>query len=221
MTESRATRTAVLFDLDGTLINTRRLYFEAYRRALLTNLGRELSERDFSAVTRPTERGIFESTLPAADVVECMTRFYEHYSELHATHYEGFYAGVADLLEELRKRGVALGIVTNKSRRTWDITSAAAELGPFDVVIVADDVTEAKPDPEGLRLALSAMKRTPAEALYVGDAVHDLRAARAAGLLGVAALWSRTGARYESLKAAALELGAAVAETPHDVLQLI
>jgi HAD superfamily hydrolase (TIGR01549 family) len=212
---------AVLFDLDGTLINTKRLYLEAYRRALQPDLGRLLTDAEMLAIGSRTERRVFESFLPAGNGAECMQRFYQHYAELHASHFEGLYPGVAELLQTLRLRGVPLGIVTGKSRRAWEVTAAATELGPFDVVVVEDDVTQPKPDPSGLHAALIALGRGPTEALYVGDGAHDLQAARAAGILGVAALWSKRGERRTQLERAARDVGAALASSPQDVLALL
>src|SRR5688572_21828535 len=185
--------TAVLFDLDGTLINTKRLYLEAYRRALEPDLGRLLTDADILAIDSRTERRVFESCLASGEIADCMERFYQHYATLHEALFEGLYPGVVELLSELRARELPLGIVTGKSRRAWEATAAATELGPFDVVVVEDDVTQPKPDPSGLQAALAALQRVPAEALYVGDAAHDLHAARAASVLGVAALWSKRG----------------------------
>ncbi len=215
------TTSAVLFDLDGTLVNTRRLYFEAYKRALQSSLGRPITDHDIIAVNARTERRLFEASLPPALIDECVLRFYEHYAELHSTHFEGVYTGVPEVLAELRARGLMLGIVTGKSRRAWEVTAAAAGLGEFDVVVVEDDVAEAKPDPAGLRLAIGLLGLPAAQAVYVGDAQHDLDAARAAGMRGIAALWSKSGGRHERLKRVAEDMGAATADAPAPLLALI
>ena len=212
---------AVLFDLDGTLINTKRLYLEAYRRALQPDLGRLVTDAEILAIDSRTERRVFESCLPPGEIAACMQRFYQHYAELHATHFEGLYPGVAELLRTLRSLRLPLGIVTGKSRGAWEVTAAATQLGHFDVVVVEDDVAQPKPDPSGLHTALIAVGRKPAEALYVGDGAHDLHAAHAAGILGVAALWSKRGERRSRLERAARELDAVLASTPQDVLALL
>ena len=84
-----------------------------------------------------------------------------------------------------------MGLVTGKSRRSWDITRAVTEgLEPFEVLVFDDDVRAPKPDPHGLELALEALGVEPARAAYVGDTLSDMEAARDAGLRPVAALWS-------------------------------
>jgi HAD superfamily hydrolase (TIGR01509 family) len=212
---------AVLFDLDGTLISTKRLYLEAYRRALEPHLGRLLSDADILRIDSRTERRVFETCLPTGDIAACVERFYEHYAQLHASLFDGLYPGVIDLLAELRQREIVLGIVTGKSRRAWEVTAAATELGIFAAVVVEDDVAQPKPDPAGLHTALATLQLKPGEALYVGDAAHDLHAASAAGILGVAALWSKKGERRIQLERSAREVGAALAESPADILALL
>ena len=212
---------AVLFDLDGTLINTKRLYLEAYRRALQPDLGRLVTDAEILAIDSRTERRVFESCLPPGEIAACTQRFYQHYAELHASLFEGLYPGVPELLQTLRARNFPLGIVTGKSRGAWGVTAAAAKLGHFDIVVVEDDVEQPKPDPAGLHTALIAIGRKPAEAMYVGDGIHDLHAAHAAGILGVAALWSKRAERRSQLERAARELGAALASSPQDILALL
>ena len=220
MADKRAIK-AVLFDLDGTLINTKRLYLEAYRRALEPDLGRLLTDQDILAIDSRTEHKVFETCLRADDIAACIQRFYGHYAALHDSLFDGLYPGVLELLDELRRRRMTMGIVTGKSRRAWEVTAAATELGLFDVVIVEDDVSQPKPDPSGLQAELDALQLTPDDALYIGDAAHDLQAASAAGVQGVAALWSKKGDRRIQLERAARDVAAILASSPADILALL
>jgi phosphoglycolate phosphatase/pyrophosphatase PpaX len=120
-----------------------------------------------------------------------MVEFRKHYAELHATHFGGIYDGVFETLAELRTRGVRNGVVTGKSRSSWEITLAEIELGDFDVVVVDDDVAHPKPDPEGILSALDLLGVRPREAVYVGDSPGDMEAALAARTHAAAALWSK------------------------------
>ena len=122
---------------------------------------------------------------------ECIKEFARHYTELHPTHFGGVYDGVEDTLKELRRRGVPNGIVTGKSRNAWEITLIHVELGNFDVIVVDDDVTNPKPDPEGIVRAVEALKVDPSNAIYVGDSPADMEAAIAAGVKPAAAMWSK------------------------------
>jgi phosphoglycolate phosphatase-like HAD superfamily hydrolase len=211
---------AVLFDLDGTLINTTRLYLEAYRRALQPDLGRLATDAEILAIDSRTERRVFESCLPPGAVADCMQRFYKHYAELHTSHFEGFTRASRSFCRRCVRCDFLWESSREKSGRV-EATAAATQLGHFDVVVVEDDVAQPKPDPSGLHTALIAVGCEPVEALYVGDGAHDLHAAHAAGIFGVAALWSKRGERRARLERIAREVGAALASSPADVLTLL
>jgi pyrophosphatase PpaX len=181
---------AVLWDVDGTLVSTKDLYLECYRRALEPYVGKRLSDEELLGARPHSELQVLKSRSGEA-YEACMAAFARHYAELHATHFGGIYAGVTDVLHELRARGIRTGIVTGKSRSSWEITLAQIELGEFDVVVVDDDVANPKPDPEGLLAALRALDVKPEDALYVGDSPDDMAAAHAAGMHPAAALWSK------------------------------
>jgi pyrophosphatase PpaX len=201
---------AVLFDLDGTLVGTKSLYLEAYRCAVEPYVRDGMTHREIMALRPTSERAFIRAVVSESDFAACLEGFYRAYRELHEGMFEGVFPGIPALLESLRSAGVPLGIVTGKSRRSWEVTGAVAELGPFDVLVFDDDVRAPKPDPHGLELALEALGVTPGRAVYVGDTMSDLRAARSAGLLPITVLWARAEAERAALKRAALEEGAAV-----------
>lgn len=212
---------AILFDLDGTLVATKRLYLEAYRRALETHLGHLPSPEELVAMRPYSELRFLEAVVGPELYEACLADFRRHYAELHDTHFGGLYDGVEDMLAALRARHVPLGIVTGKSRGSWDVTVANVELGPFAVTVFDDDVTRPKPDPEGLLIALQRLGIPPARAAYVGDGVGDARAAAAAGLLPVAALWPKKPEELDRFTNQVLGLGAVLARTPADVVALV
>ncbi|MGH7482680.1 MAG: HAD family hydrolase, partial [Longimicrobiales bacterium] len=187
---------AVLFDLDGTLFDTKRLYLECYRRALAPVLGREPTDAEILAL-RPRSEVRFLLEHLAADPhgedrrEACFGLFYDAYERLHADYFDGVYDGVADLIATLRARRVRVGIVSGKSRRSWAITLAHLTLGDFDALVLDDDVAEPKPHPEGLDRALAMLGVAPAAAAYVGDTMGDVAAAQAAGVTPIAAAWAR------------------------------
>jgi pyrophosphatase PpaX len=209
---------AVLFDLDGTLIATKALYLEAYRTAVARYVREDLSHADILALKPTSELAFLRAVVAESDFDECLECFYEAYRELHEPLFEGVYPGIPELLGQLRRAGTPIGIVTGKSRRSWAVTSGVITLGPFDVLVFDDDVRAPKPDPHGLILALERLDVSPARAVYVGDTISDLRAARAAGLAPVTVLWARApGDRAELAEQAVREGASAVAERPEDL----
>jgi pyrophosphatase PpaX len=182
---------AVLWDVDGTLVSTKDLYLECYRRALEPYMGKLLSDEElFSLKPHHSELRILRNH--SGDAFEaCITAFTEHYAVLHKTHFGGLYDGIGETINALRERGIRNGIVTGKSRKSWEITLAEVELGDFDVVIADDDVADPKPHPEGILAALAALDVAPENAIYIGDSPTDIEAAQAAGVSAAAAMWSK------------------------------
>lgn len=209
----------VLFDLDGTLIDTKRLYLECYRRAVEPRLARRPTDEELMALRPRSELRFLGALVPPTELEACLADFWKHYDALHPTHFGGVYDGVPELLTALRSAGHALGIVTGKSRRSWEITGPIAALGPFDVLVLDDDVAAAKPDPHGIRVALDRLDTPPARAVYVGDTVSDVLAARAAGVLPIAATWGRSDPQGFAERAAAE--GARIVHHPNEVPPLL
>jgi HAD superfamily hydrolase (TIGR01509 family) len=210
---------AVLFDLDGTLIDTWRLYVEAYQRTLTPLFGRPPTLAELAAFKPASELRTLHNAVGAAAVAGYHRAFLDHYAALHDRLCDGPYPGVAGLLAELRRRGLPLGIVTGKSRAAWEITAARCALGPFAPVVTDEDVRLPKPDPQGLRIALAALGAAPADCIYVGDSLADLGAAHAAGVAFAGVLWCKAPGEREDFAAAAQARGAlACLAQPDDLL---
>jgi HAD superfamily hydrolase (TIGR01509 family) len=191
MTEAALPR-AILFDLDGTLIDTYRLYEEAFRRALTPYLGHEPSWEEMIARGPGSERSFLLGWLGEEAGERCHADFGRHYEALHGALHDGVYDGVAEMLAALRAAGYPLGVVTGKGRHAWSVTERELGLGAFDVVVTDDDVAAPKPDPEGLLAAARALALPPGEIAYLGDSLGDVEAARAAGMRAAAVLWPKT-----------------------------
>ena len=212
---------ALIWDVDGTLISTKRLYPEAYRRALAPYVGRELSDDEMFRVPSRSELRFLRAH--AGEYYdECLRAFQRHYAELHETHFGGIYPGVLETLAELRRRGIPMGIVTGKSRHSYEVSSAIAGLGQFDVLVMDDDVSEPKPHPEGILATLAGLKIPAADALYVGDSITDVIAAHEAGTAAAAALWSKEGPdRDRFLQALQTHAEAILLTSPEEILRYL
>ena len=184
---------AVLFDLDGTLVDTYRLYLECYRRALEPYLGRLPADEEIVARRPSSEKAFLAEWIGAENADACHLAMRGHYDALHRALGEGPYDGVREMLAALRSAGYPLGIVTGKGRHAWEVTERDLALGPFAAVVTDDDVDRPKPDPRGLLAAARALSVAPGEIVYVGDSKVDLRAGRAAGMRTAAVLWPKTG----------------------------
>lgn len=181
---------AVLFDLDGTLVDTRHIYAESYRHAFAQELAEPPTFEEFIA-RRPSSERLFLLEWYGSEVGERLhRRMLERYEATAAELHGVLYDGVAELVRSLVQRRTQLAIVTGKSRRAFEVTRRLVDLSAFDVVVVEDDVPRAKPDPAGIRRALQLLGVR--DAAYVGDTPMDAEAAIAAGVQPAAALWART-----------------------------
>ncbi|HEX6923956.1 MAG TPA: HAD family hydrolase [Longimicrobiaceae bacterium] len=185
---------ALLFDLDGTLVNTYRLYLEAYRRAVAPVLGREPTLEEIAARTPSAERRFLMEWVGEEHADRCHDDLCRHYAELLGALGRGPYEGVREMLTALTSAGYPLGIVTGKGRRIWELTEPWVGGHHFEVVITEDDVAHPKPHPEGLILAAERLAIPPAKVAYIGDSLSDLAAGREAGMAVGAALWPKTDA---------------------------
>ncbi len=180
---------AVLFDLDGTLLDTQRLYAAAYYHAFTTELPAPPTPEEFVA-RRPASERLFLLEWFGEELGERVHRRVVEAYALHAAALlDGFYEGVREMIDGVVARGLGVAIVTGKSRKAYEITLEHVDLSAFEVVVVEDDVPAAKPDPRGILRALEALGAR--EGVYVGDTPMDAEAAVRAGLQPAAALWAR------------------------------
>jgi phosphoglycolate phosphatase len=182
---------AVLFDLDGTLLDTAEDIARSLNFALAGRAGvfSTAQVRDMIGRGVPTliERALQRSGIAASDAERAaiQERFFGHYQKLHDDgQFEARpYPGVAQALHALRARGLKMGVVTNKPR-----AAAVALLehlglsGWLDVIIGGDSCPERKPHPQPLLLALQTLQVVPQQALMVGDSQVDVQTARAAAV---------------------------------------
>jgi phosphoglycolate phosphatase len=175
----------IVFDLDGTLIDSRRDLADA-TNALLVESGADPLPVD--TVTRMVGEGaavLVRRALAAAaldpDLPGALDRFLAHYDR-RLTDHTAPYAGVPELLAALRARDLPLAVLTNKPERfTRTILERLALAGAFDRVVGGDGPAGRKPDPAGLLEIVRHAGGTPASALLVGDSPIDLETARRAG----------------------------------------
>jgi pyrophosphatase PpaX len=180
----------VLFDLDGTLIDSGEIILSSFRHATQTVLEREIPDEVLAAAVGGSN--IYEQ-MRAFDEerAEELVRVYrEHNEPLHDDLVA--FEGIERVLERLKSEGRQLGIVTAKRRRTVDLAFAILPLERyFDAVVTAEQTQFHKPHPEPVLTALERLGSEPAEAAFVGDSPFDMGAGKAAGVFTVAVSWGK------------------------------
>jgi pyrophosphatase PpaX len=205
----------VLFDLDGTLVDTIGLIVASHRHAITTVLGRDLPDEVLrGGIGRPLleQMRVFDP--------ERAQQLFEAYRVWNHANTERLlrrYPGVDEVLVALHAAGARVGVVTSKMRDAVDL--AFRILPPpirFDAIVTAEDTERHKPGPEPILHALDVLDASPDGAVYVGDARYDVEAARAAGTAAIAVTWG-AGDRA-SLEAARPD---AIVDTPGELAAVL
>jgi pyrophosphatase PpaX len=178
----------VLFDLDGTLVDSGAIILASFKHAAKTVLARDVEDEQIAALVGGSNLYDQMAVLDASRVDELVRVYREHNRPLH-DELQAF-QGVEELVATLSAEGRKLGIVTAKGRATVDLAFGVIDLEPyFDVVVTADMTERHKPDPEPVLKALELLESEPSEAAFVGDSPFDVGAGKAAGVFTVAVSW--------------------------------
>jgi HAD superfamily hydrolase (TIGR01509 family) len=178
----------IIWDFDGTLADTRPI-IEAGMDHTLEILGLDpgLKAQWLECVGLPVEEGIRRTFGPLGVGLDQVTRAYRSFKHTEHDHLLKGFAGVSELLEELRGIGMPMAIASSKRgeplRRQLKVLGWE---GYFDPMVTPDEVQAGKPDPESLRLCLQAHGLAPGDAVMVGDTPYDLDMAQRAGVPSVA-----------------------------------
>jgi phosphoglycolate phosphatase len=184
---------AVIFDLDGTLVDTAD-EFVVVVQALRAEHGREplpdqLIRSNVSNGARALTTLALDLQESAAEFEDKRLRLLELYSEVLGT-VASLYPGIQELLDAFSERNIRWGIATNKPRAYTEPLLAALDLSPAPgSVVCPDDVTDRKPHPESLYLNCRHLDCSPANSVYIGDHQRDIEAGRRAGMVTIAATY--------------------------------
>ncbi|MGI6221874.1 MAG: HAD family hydrolase [Coriobacteriales bacterium] len=188
---------AILFDNDGTIVDTRELILDSFHHSMEAVLGYTLPDEDVIArVGIPLADQVREFTSNEEDAMRMLRIYREHNHEHHDARVKAF-PGIVDALEELHGAGIPLGVVTSKMHalawRGLEIVGAAPYL---TCCIGADDCPVHKPKPEPILAGIRALEELGggapldlARCAYVGDSIFDIQAGNAAGCKTIAVTW--------------------------------
>ncbi|MDR2929535.1 MAG: HAD-IA family hydrolase [Propionibacteriaceae bacterium] len=178
----------VIFDIDGTLVNSVDLIVDSYQHTFRTILGHEWDVTEIKTWIGKSLRGVFEEKFP--DQADAMFDEYSRWNDTHTAESITGYDGMPQLVADLVASGARVGAATSKRREParW-----ALELGGLEALvpltIAHEDVDAHKPDPAPLLAAAIKLGATPDHVVYVGDAVVDIQAAHNAGMDSVGVTW--------------------------------
>jgi pyrophosphatase PpaX len=207
----------VLFDLDGTLIDSIRLILDSYHHTLAAHGVPPRTDEDWLRGVGTPLSVQFAEWRDDLGKLEAMVATYRAYNLAHHDRMVTVYPGVVAAVETIRAAGRRTGLVTSKNRQgaLRGLTLVRLE-AMMDVLVCADEVTNPKPHPEPVEKAVALLGADPATTVYVGDSIHDMVSGRAAGVRTAAALWGPFGREHLELATPDYWL-----ETPADLLTLL
>lgn len=186
----RARQIAVLFDLDGTLIDSIGLLLASVRHAFEGFNGRAPTEQEWVAgIGTPLGKQL-RAFCESDEQLEALTLRYRTFQRAAHDRLTTAFPGTLEVLGTLAAAGHPMGIVTSKSNEMMDRALELTGIGPYvTTAIGCDSCSLHKPDPFPVRMALGELGYDASEAVFVGDSPHDINAGNAAGVVSIAALW--------------------------------
>jgi pyrophosphatase PpaX len=187
----------LIFDLDGTLLNSLPVCYIAFRKTFQKYLNHEYSDPEIAALFGPSEDGILKKLLPNC-WQDALSYYLEEYERAHQTLIP--FAGIMDVLTLLKAKKLRLAIISGKGPGSMKISLKQSGLtGFFETVITGSDQRANKP--AHIHQLLRTWDYTPEEVAYIGDTAYDMEAAKEVGVWSIGALWADT-ADVRKVKAA-------------------
>ena len=183
----------VLFDLDGTIIDSVRLILDSYHHTLRTLGLPPRTDADWLRGIGTPLRVQFEEWKDHPGI-ERMVEVYREYNLANHDACVAPYPGIVGVIREIRQAGLTTGLVTSKNRSGAERGLRVCEIEPYiDVIVSADDVENPKPHAEPVEKAVASLGASRDETVFVGDSVHDMASGRSAGVRTAAVLWGPFG----------------------------
>ena len=180
----------VLFDFDGTIMDTNSVILQSWQHTFRTVEGKERPPEKIIETFGEPLYVTMEKVLPQIPVEEGV-QIYRSYHYDNFTELIEVFPGILELLEELKNRGYKTGIVTSRLWHTTEIGLKKYDMQQyFDAIVTCDDTDKHKPDPEPVNIALERLGSKPAAAIMVGDSMFDIICAKNAGVKAALVSWA-------------------------------
>lgn len=190
----------IIFDFDGTLVNTNDIIMESWQATLRHYLGHELPERTIEATYGEILVASMAKLIPGVNVDEAV-QYYRDYQEEHQDcDIVYVFDGIRELVTELKNRGCLIGVGTSRTANSFHDYMRQLEMEDMvDEIVTMNDVTEHKPGPETAEAVLRKLAahdgkelsdETRGMAIFIGDTKYDLGCAKNAGIDSVLVGWS-------------------------------
>lgn len=192
----RKEKPVVVFDLDGTLVDTKDLIFESFRHTFAHyKPGYVLSDEELYSFLGPTLEESFLRYFDAS-MVEEIVSYYRKFNHDHHDQYVKEIPHVKETLDYLKEQGYDMALVSNKRKDVIELGLASCHIDSyFKVIVGCEDVEKPKPDPSGILKAASMIPRAHDDLIYVGDSPTDIQVAKNMGAFSVAFVFEESRAK--------------------------
>lgn len=193
--------TTILFDFDGTIIDTNAVIIQSWQHTYRHYLGREADLQHITTCFGEPLLITMAREFPDVPPEESAA-VYRDWQKENADKLVKLFPGIPDMLRALRRAGYRIGIVTSRTRESTQRYLEMFEIASFfDDMVTCDDTSVHKPDPAPILLGLSRFGAAPEEALMIGDSPFDLKCADNAGVKSVLVDWSIIDAQHSPVGA--------------------
>lgn len=181
---------ALLFDLDGTLVDSIELILNSGRFAFEDYAGQAPTDEEWRALIGRPLVDSFREFVPHEPEVQRLIGRYREYQLEHHDRLVRAYDGIVQVIRDFAAAGHPMALVTSKS--DWLARRALVHVGldeAIPVLVGCDSCTKHKPHPEPVERALALLRAEPGDAIFVGDSPHDVESGRAAGVYTIGVTW--------------------------------
>jgi pyrophosphatase PpaX len=180
----------VLFDFDGTLVDTNAVIIESWQHTFRTLEGKERPLEDIIKTLGEPLVVTMAKLFPHMDTSETIP-IYRDFQRDNFIENVSLFPGMGELVVTLKRKGYKLGLVTSRMKRSTTLGLEKFKLKEyFDVIITADDTDKHKPDPEPVNIALEKLDSKAEESILIGDSRFDILCAKNAGVKSILVAWS-------------------------------
>lgn len=188
--------TLLMFDLDGTLLDTSQLFFEGVPRIVHKHLGFQVSQEEILSMWGQIAKNMFLYFASKVGVGDerLINRMYTEFERFYVANHDDMFRVYDDIifyLPRLKEKVLRIGVVTARPRSRTNMIYSQSWSKYIDFIVCGDDVQHPKPAPEGLELAIERFGGVAHHIIYVGDNWHDIQAAKNCRypVMSIAGLW--------------------------------
>lgn len=182
-------KNTILFDVDGTLIDTEKTIIKSFQKTLNDTYGiKPAAEELFYVLGIPGTKAVEKYVHSKAEAQKLLSDWNENDHAMF--HYSEMFNGIKKALEQLKQQGIKLGIVTSRTDAEMQVVLDNFDIGKyFDIFVTASETKLHKPDPDPILKAMEILNLSPQDTMYVGDSIYDFQCAQNAGIEFGLASW--------------------------------